>query len=214
VAASFERLRTSDTPYRKETIIAVGDYQTYQETAEYIPPDRMRSVTTNRMREVEAHGTRLPASETISEVIRVGTRAWEKEGTGWREWEPGLVQEIHRAGMDFMLLPDRVVPAHAAFECLGVVELGDNVYIGYRMKLDKSIVYVAPTDPWERAELEAKVQRDLQQMPQEWRTVLVDRWSGLPAYDIVAQADRLDTPTYSMHFSYTADIRIEPPVVP
>jgi hypothetical protein len=96
VAASFERLRTSGSPYRKETTITIGDHQTFYGTAEYVPPDRMREVKTNRVGKVDAHGTRFPADETTSEVIRVGARAWEKERTGWREWEPWLVQEMRR----------------------------------------------------------------------------------------------------------------------
>jgi hypothetical protein len=211
VAASFERLRTSGKPYRKETAITVNDHQAFRETAEYIPPDRMRSTTTNRMRQFEAHGIRFPARDITSEVIRVGARAWEKEGTGWREWEPRLAQETYGAGMDFLLFPDRVVPADATFECLGLVAFRDNIYVGYRTRLDKSIVYIAPTDPKEQEELAAKVQQELQQMPEEWRTVFVDKWSSLPVYDVVAAENRLDTPRYSVYFTYPADIKIEPP---
>jgi hypothetical protein len=213
VAASFERLRTSGAPYRKKTTITVNDHQVFQEIAAYIPPDRMRSVTTNRVREVEAHGTRFPAREITSEVIRVGGRGWSKESAGWREWEPGLAQELFGAGMDFLLFPDRVLPADAAFECLGAVVFKDNVYIGYRTKLDQSIsYYLAPRDPKEREELEAKVLQELRQMPQEWRIVLVDKSSGLPVHDIVAAQDGLDTPRSSVHFTYTAEIKIDPPV--
>src|SRR5262245_40971645 len=46
VAAAFERLRTSGRPYRKEMVIIVSDQQTYRQIAEYVPPDRMREITT------------------------------------------------------------------------------------------------------------------------------------------------------------------------
>jgi hypothetical protein len=212
VAASFERLRTSGVPYRKETTIAVSDHQVFQEIAEYVPPDRMRSVTTNRVREFEADGIRMPAFENNSEVIRVGARGWAKEQTGWREWEPWLVQELYGAGMDFLLFPDRAVPADAAFECLGVVAFKDDTYIGYRTRLANSIAYIAPTSPKAQEDLKAKVRQELLQMPQHWRTVFVDKTSGLPVYDIVAAQDRLDTPKSSIHFSYAAEIKIDPPV--
>src|SRR5262245_22146766 len=218
VAASFEQLRTSGTPYRKETAITVSDYQSFLEIAEYIPPDRMRSITTNRMREHEAHGIRLPANEINSEVIRVGARAWGKaahtwgnEQTGWQEWDPKLVQELFGAGMDFLLFPDRVIPAGAAFECLGEVAFRDDTDDGYRTRLDKSVAYNAPTDPKERKALETSVRKQLWEMPQEWRTVFVDKSSGLPVYDMVAAADRLDTPRHSVHYTYAADMKIDPP---
>src|SRR5262245_29566080 len=66
VVAAFERLRTSGQPYRRETTFVVSD-QTYRETAEYLPPDRLRMTTDPWGPGVEA-----------SEVIRVGARAWER----------------------------------------------------------------------------------------------------------------------------------------
>jgi hypothetical protein len=211
LAAAFERLRTSGRPYRKEMTVTVDGHQTFQQTTEYLPPDHMHEVTNNRIAEVEANGVRLPAHEIASEVIRIGPRAWSKEMTEWREWEPGLAQEIYGAGMDFLLLPDRILPANTAFECLGGVAFKDNVYVRYRAKLDKAMSYTAPKSPKEREKLEAKVRQELQQM-QEWRTVFVDESSGLPVYDIVAAENQLDRPRYQVHYTYPADMKIEPPV--
>lgn len=121
VEAAFERLRTSDRAYRKETIYIVSDDQTFHETAEFLQPDRMRAITNNG----------VPGYGTV-EVIRIGPRAWSSDG-GWHEWEAGLAQEIYGAGMDFSLLPDRavpLVPVDAVFECLGRVEFKGKAYIG------------------------------------------------------------------------------------
>jgi len=48
-------------------------------------------------------------------------------------------------------------------------------------------------------------------MPQEWRTVFVDPQSMLPAHDLVAQNNHLDSPSYKVRYTYPNDIKIEPP---
>ena len=204
VAAAFERLRTSGRPYRREATY-LSDQRIYRETAEYFPPDRMREITDRG----------IPGDET-SEVIRVGARAWDRKWSkrwSWHEWEPGLAQEIfgQRAGMDFSIWPDRIVPERDAFECLGRVMFRGAAYVGYRARLPKVIVSfsVSKAQPseQERQELISKAQ----QMPQLWRTVFLDWQSALPAHDLVAEESQLDNPTSEVRFTYPSDIKIEPP---
>ena len=45
VVAAFELLKTSGQPYRKETISVINDQLTSHETVEFLPPDRMREIT-------------------------------------------------------------------------------------------------------------------------------------------------------------------------
>lgn len=201
VAAAFERLRTSGRPYRKETVYIVRDQQTYRETAEFVPPDRMRQVT--------SYG--VSGSATV-EFIRVGARAWDREWSQrwrWREWEPGLAQDIYRrgAGMDVSVWPDRAVPENAVFECLGRVVFKGTAYIGYRAKLDKSIVTIGPVSKEDHQKLLSK----FQQMPQLWRTVFLDWRSTLPAHDLVAEENQLDNPASKVEYTYPGDIKIDPP---
>jgi hypothetical protein len=198
VAAAFERLRTSGRPYRKETVIVVSDQQTYHATAEYIPPDRMREIT----------NIGAPGYGTV-ELIRIGPRAWSNE-SGWREWESGLAQEIYGrgAGMDVSVWPDRAVPENAVFECLGRVEFKGTPYTGYRDQLDKVITTIGPLSEEEQKRLLSK----LQQMPQEWRMVLLDWQSALPAHDLVAEENKLENPRFKTEYSYPNDIKIDPPV--
>src|SRR5262245_37975508 len=174
VAAAYERLRTSGRPYRRETTVVVSDQQAYRETAEYLPPDRMREITDRG----------IPGDET-SEVIRVGARVWDRKWSKrwrWHEWEPGLAQEIFggSAAMDFSIWPGRIVPERDAFECLGRVMFRGAAYVGYRARLPKVIVSfsVSKAQPseQERQELISKAQ----QMPQLWRTVFLDWQSALP----------------------------------
>jgi len=200
VAAAFERLRISMRPYRKETTIVVSPQQTFHQVAEFLPPDRLREITNNG---APGYGT--------SEVIRIGPRAWSNE-RGWREWEPGLAQEIYGEAMDFLSLPDRAVPANLAFECLERVVFKGAVYIGYRAQLPKAIVSFRQSDAaWSEQELQ-QVLSELQRMPQERRTVFLELQNALPAFDLVAPDNQLDNARSRIQYTYPDEIRIEPPV--
>jgi hypothetical protein len=204
VVAAFERLRTSGRPYRREMTIVVRDQQTYRETAEYLPPDRLRKITDPGGPGVEA-----------SEVIRVGARAWEQsKRSSWQEWEPGLAQEIYggSAGMDFSIWPDRVVPAGHVFECLGRVVFKDTAYVGYQAKLPKVIISFSPRNAQPSEQEQQELRSKLEQMPQTWRTVFLDRRNALPVHDLMAEENQLDKPKSKVHFTYPSDIRIDPPI--
>jgi len=205
VAAAFERLRTSVRPYRRETTIIVNDQQTYRETAEYLPPDRLRTVTE----------TGAPGVET-SEVIRVGARAWGRQTRrwSWDEWELGLAQEIYggSAGMDFSIWPDRIIPAGHVFECLGRVVFKDSAYLGYRAQVPKTIISFSVSNAQPSEQEQRELMAKFQKMPQAWRTVFLDLGSALPVLDLMAEENQLDNPKSKVHFTYPSDIKIDPPV--
>ena len=52
----------------------------------------------------------------------------------------------------------------------------------------------------------------LREAPPKWRTVLVDRETGLPAYDIITLTSELDSPTLKTRHTYPRRLAIEPPV--
>jgi hypothetical protein len=200
VVASYERLKTSGRPYRKETVV-VHERQTFHEITEFLPPDRMRKITDYGVRGYET-----------SEMIRVGPRAWSNEGGRWRGWEPGLAEEIYGDSMDFSLLPDRIVTRAPDFECLGRIDYRGKRYIGYRVRAHGIVVVIdsSSTEPLseeKQQELLAKAQR----MPPERRTVLVDWPSMLPAFDLTAPENQLDKPRMIEQYTYPDDIKIEPP---
>jgi hypothetical protein len=109
---------------------------------------------------------------------------------------------------EFSTLPDHPIPADAAFECLGRVEFNGAAYLGYRARLKTRIVTISEGLLSEARQQE--LTRKLQQMPQEWRTVFVDPESALPAYDLVAQENQLDSPSSNVRYTYPSNIKIEP----
>ena len=97
------------------------------------------------------------------------------------------------------------------FACLGRVEFNGEAYIGYRARAAKSFVLDVL-----RPQSQKALQDDLAaigHMPQPWRTVLLEPSSLLPTYDLLAQGNPFDSPNRrSDHYTYSDDIRIEPPV--
>jgi hypothetical protein len=125
----------------------------------------------------------------------------------------GARMRIFREGRDFavvhflLLQNDYAIPANAVFECLGRVEFDGTVYFGYRTRFDTvTVAVMAP------GALSETGQQQLSRKPPDWRTVLVDRESMLPAYDLVSQAYQLDNARHKVEYTYPIDIKIEPPL--
>jgi hypothetical protein len=202
LAAAFERLKT--LPYRKAVTSdlsghpSVGDRIIFGGTAEFLPPDRMREI-----RRTTTNGV----AGWTEETIRVGQRAWSNWGGffwGWREWDPILMPRL--------LLADIPVPADAVFECLGRVEFEGTAYLGCRTRVARAIAVIVPRDGALSDARQRELEQELQQMPQEWRTVFVDLQSALSAHDLAAQENQLDNPSRKVRYTYPNNIKIEPPV--
>jgi hypothetical protein len=199
VVAAFERLKTSGRPYRKETAVTL-DRRTYNETVEFVPPDQMR-LSDNGLWIMNAY------------YIRTGRRAWANWSPfpwGWSEEypNPGFLQ-MHTAGNEFTVMPN--VPP-LAYECLGRVDFEGMAYVGYRARLENAIMVMELHNGALSETRERELDRKLDQMPQEWRTVFVAPQSALPAYELVAQENRLGNPSLKVRYTYPQDIDIEPPL--
>jgi hypothetical protein len=123
--------------------------------------------------------------EDMFEFIRVGDRAWDPDKGEF----PGLVgvfdDQIERLGRPF-----------GAFECLGPVKFSDKTYTGYRTYQVQFLV-----STFRPAEQRAF-----------WRTVLVDRETGLLAYEIATPNKQLKNLKWRTHYTYPNNIVINPPV--
>lgn len=183
VEAAYQRLERQS--YRAETT-SIRDRQTGRRTVEFVPPDRTRLIV----------GT----GGLDTELIKVGNRLWLREHTEWREWSDQL------RGAPFALLL-KVRPDETTFACLGSVEFSGRTYTGYRTRDSLKRVVVTVVSP----DKPRKAQSELPQLPPVWRTVLVDRHTGLLEYEIVAPENQIDNPESRTHYSYPKDMVIEPP---
>jgi len=107
-------------------------------------------------------------------------------------------------------LPSGVGSPETLFECLGTVAFEGKTYAGYRTDHDDRPGTSVVVQGVGKISQEALAR--LRQQLTLWRTILVDRETGLPAYQIVAPANQLDSPAWKIRYTYPSDIAIEPPV--
>jgi hypothetical protein len=198
VEAAFQRLEMPDRPYRSE-----NTFETYRETTEFIPPDRMRTIVDYpddwMLRILEYFTGQGPF-----ERIQIGNRMWMRENKTWVEYPAPAT------------LPPEPLPPETTFVCLEAVAFEGKTYAGYRMNLQLTrqlaLVRSAMNMGKIQQEEALKALKILKEAPTTWRTILVDRETGLPAYDIMTPTNSLDGPTSKTHYMYPRDLTIEPPV--
>jgi len=199
VLAAFRQLKTSDRPYREETTTTI-DGRTYRETVEFVPPDQVR-LSGNFGWVMHAY------------YVGIGPRAWANWSPfpwGWSEEGPDarLTQMKLAANADYAAVLNVPPPVYA---CLGRVKFKGMAYLGYRSRVERMVARVV-FDGAARETRDRELERKLARMPEEWRTVLVDPASKLPAYEIVAQQNQLGDPRSKVQYTYPRAIDIAPPL--
>lgn len=203
VEAAIQKLEMPDRPYRSKTTI-----QTYRETTEFIPPDRVRRIVdsanwepTNWVQRILAY---LAGPDPI-ETIQIGNRTWTRANKKWLEY--GAAPKIFPTG-----LPPLETTSETTFACLEAVAFEGKTYAGYQISFrpTRAAVVVQRGGSLSKAQ-EEEVSRALKQAPPIWRTILVDRETGLPAYQIMADTNQLDVPVSKTRYTYPRDLTIEPP---
>ena len=191
VMAAFKRLEMPGLSYRMETVRVYNGQAEFHMMYEFLPPDRRRYITYNS------------DPSYTSEIIEIGERTWARSPPQ-KEWS-----EVKADAKEVRIVIRDT--KEEAFACLGRVEFNAKAYIGYRARAAESFVLDVL-----RPQSQKALQDDLAaipHMPQPWRTVLLEPSSLLPTYDLLAQGNPFDSPNRrSDHYTYSDDIRIEPPV--
>jgi hypothetical protein len=209
VEAAFQKLEMPDRPYRSEMTITGPDLtlsQAYRETTEFIPPDRMRRIADSPYWFVRLLFYFM--GQDPIETIRIGDRTWERVDKKWVESPYGSKFPQENS-------PFKALPPDAAFACLDAVRFKGRTYTGYQASFRPTTVLMAQMDhmsPSKMQEEEERALKTLREAPPKWRTVLVDRETGLPAYDIITLTSELDSPILKMRYTYPRRLAIEPPV--
>jgi hypothetical protein len=205
VEAAFQRLEMSDRPYRSEMTI-----QNHRETIEFIPPDRVRRVDSsdwasalqfNFLQRILAYF----AGPDPIETIQIGSRTWTHVNKKWLEYE--AAPKIFPTG-----LPPLETTPETTFACLEAVAFEGKTYAGYQISFrpTQTAMVVASGTRVSKMQ-EEEISKALKQAPPLWRTLLVDRETGLSAYQIMADTNQLDAPISKIRFTYPRDFTIEPP---
>ena len=209
VEAAFQKLEMPDRPYRSEMTITGPDLtlsQAHRETTEFIPPDRMRRIADSPYWFVRILFYFM--GQDPIETIRIGDRTWERVDKKWVEspYGPKFPQET---------FPFKALPSHTAFACLEAVRFEGRTYAGYQASFRPTTVATVQMDHMSSSKMQEEKERalkTLREAPPKWRTVLVDRETGLPAYDIITLTSELDSPTLTTRHTYPRRLAIEPPV--
>jgi hypothetical protein len=199
VEAAIHRLDTPDGPYRSE--MTAG--RTYRETTEFIPPDRMRKIA-DSPNWIERIVINLIGEGPI-ETIQIGSRTWERAGKKWVEY--GFAQKTPRE-----MPPPEALPPDTTFACLDAVAFEGATYIGYQISFRSTRVMVATFGTSMSKMQEEEALKTLKEAPPTWRTILMDRETRLPAFDLITPTSQLDSPKSKTHYTYPRDLTIEPPV--
>lgn len=192
VTAAFEKQRkTKAFRMRAET---KGDAGPVTMQVDYVPPDRMHQTV------------RHPNHPEPIETIAIGRWAWGTMGGGWEELQPQFAQSVTAHMREALVEPLKV---GGAFECLGTVTFEGQPYLAYRSSDrsggDGSASAASPPDRGPGAQ-PASAPAALV------RTVYVDAATGLPMFNVVAEARPGVDPVFKGAFSYPAELKIDAPI--
>jgi hypothetical protein len=206
--AAFQKLEKPDRPYRSE--VTVGGYRA---TIEFIPPDRVRQIvdsannwlqgipdSANWLRRILAYF----AGRDPFETIQIGNRTWKRVNRKWLEY--GSAPKISPTG-----LPPLEMTSETAFACLEDIAFEGKTYAGYRISSPVTGAAVVVQSGADISKRQEEVARALKNAPPIWRTILIDRETGLPENQILSDKDQLDSPISKIHYTYPSDLTIEAP---
>jgi hypothetical protein len=183
VEAAFQKLQMPGRAYRRVTTMT-SVVHVADSRGLQVRGETAEFILPDRKRRIVDYVGDQPSSEWI----RVGERTWMHEGQQWLE---GYVW------MDKDILLSGVWSHRMSFECLGEVVFEGKIYAGYEAN-DPTTARI--------------VVRLGEPGPKLRRTILVDRQTELPMYEIFAGATQLGSPIWKIQYTYPHDITIEPPV--
>jgi hypothetical protein len=175
VVEAFTKQRTSKAFTMQAELM--GESGPVTINVEYIPPDRMRQTIV------------APRQKAPLETVLVGTRAWSRQGSVWKELMPAVAQTIIAQVRDAVMIPPKDV---GEFECLGSSTIDGKEYLAYRSIEKQTGVPKGST-----------ITRPVH------RTVYVDPKSGLPTINVVAEDAADAKPIFKGVYEYPTDLVIE-----
>lgn len=134
---------------------------------------------------------RLGDSPAEMETVAIGEKVWSNQGQGWAEVPKNFADEIAKQLKSSVAEPSK---SKVDYTCLGDKEFEGKTYAAYSAKLPQP----------EQAKGDAAQKDNVQ-------TLYVDKATGLPARNVVAQADAPDKYLFDGTFSRPDGIEIKEP---
>ena len=183
VEVAFQKLQMPGRAYRRATTMA-SVVHVADSRGLQVRGETAEFILPDRKRRIVDYVGDQPSSEWI----RVGERTWMHEGQQWLEGYVWMDKDIFLSG---------VWSHRMSFECLGEVVFEGKTYAGYEANDPTTArIVVGLGEPGTKLR----------------RTILVDRQTGLPMYEIFAGATQLDSSVWKIQYTYPRNIIIEPPV--
>lgn len=174
VGAALSKLRKSSF-FRMNTQMITENGPTSM-TLDYVLPDRMYQKVTQTV------------SNTTSEVILVGEKAWANQGAGWQELPNDVMNTLRSQMYDNVVQEQKEIGEYA---CKGKVTHEGRDALSYK--------------------LEEEIAKDSVTRNETFRMFYVDAVTGLPLGNALLAPGREAAPMFKASYSYPLDMKIEPP---
>ncbi len=175
VAAALSKLRKSSW-FQMTTNMITEQGPTVMEI-DYVLPDKMRQKVTQTL------------TQTSSEVVLVGEKAWGNQGAGWQELPNDITQTLRSQMYENVVQQQTDV---GNYSCKGRVTVEGREAMSYRLEGELAKDETTPRN-------------------QAFRMFYVDAVTGLPVSNALLAPGREKTPLFKATYSYPLDLKIEPP---
>lgn len=143
---------------------------------DYVLPDRMYQKVTQTL------------TNTTSEVILVGEKAWANQGAGWQELPNDVMNTLRSQMYDNVVQEQKEIGEYA---CKGKVTHEGRDALSYK--------------------LEEEMTKDSVSKNETYRMFYVDAVTGLPLGNALLAPGRETAPMFKANYAYPLDLKIEPP---
>ena len=175
VANALSKLRKSSW-FRMSTSMITENGPTAM-VVDYVLPDRMYQKVTQTL------------TNTSSEVVLVGEKAWGNQGAGWQELPNDITQTLKSQMYDNVIQEQTDV---GEYVCKGKVQIEGRDAMSYKLDGEPAKDSTAPKN-------------------EAFRMFYIDATTGLPLSNALLSPGREKTPLFKATYSFPLDLKIEPP---
>jgi hypothetical protein len=144
---------------------------------DYVLPDKMHQKVTESL------------TNTTSEVILIGDKAWANQGAGWMELPSDIMNSLRAQMYDHVVQEQTDI---GNYSCKGKVQAEGRDALSYKLEDEPAKDSTAPKN-------------------ETYRMFYVDAVTGLPVSNALLAPGREKTPLFKATYSFPIDIQILPP---
>ncbi len=175
VADALNKLRKSSW-FRMHTTMITEKGPTAM-VLDYVLPDRMYQKVTETL------------TNTTSEIILVGEKAWANQGPGWMELPNDVMNNLRTQMYENVIEEQKEIGNYA---CKGKVQMEGRDALSYKLEDEPAKDSTAPRN-------------------ETYRMFYVDAVTGLPIGNALLAPGREKSPLFKATYSFPLDLKIDPP---